>query len=74
VRSWTAQMKPQERRRLNDGLWQPIERPILLWLAARLPARLTPDNLTAIGLLGSIIVFFGYVLSSWHPGFFGSLL
>jgi archaetidylinositol phosphate synthase len=62
-------MTLQERRRLNEGLWQPIERPLLQWLAARLPARMTPDDLTAIGLTGAAAAFAGYALSRWHPGF-----
>jgi phosphatidylglycerophosphate synthase len=57
------------KRRLNEGLWQPLERPILQWLAAHLPARATPDDLTAIGLFGAVVTFFGYALSRWHPSF-----
>ena len=56
-------------RRLNEGLWQPLERPLLQWLAVRLPARMTPDDLTAIGLCGAALAFAGYALSRWHPGF-----
>jgi phosphatidylglycerophosphate synthase len=62
-------MTPQDRRRLNEGLWQPLERPVLQWLAAHLPMRATPDDFTAIGLLGAVVTFFGYALSRWHPGF-----
>jgi archaetidylinositol phosphate synthase len=62
-------MTPQNRRRLNEGLWQPLERPVLQWLAACLPARTAPDDLTAIGLSGAAATFVGYVLSRWHPGF-----
>jgi phosphatidylglycerophosphate synthase len=62
-------MMLQDQRRLNEGLWQPLERPVLQWLAARLPARMTPDDLTAIGLYGAVAAFFGYALSRWHPGF-----
>jgi phosphatidylglycerophosphate synthase len=61
-------MMPQKQR-LNEGLWQPLERPILQWLATHLPARATPDNLTATGLVGAMVAFFGYALSRWHPGF-----
>jgi phosphatidylglycerophosphate synthase len=49
-------------RRLNDGLLQPLERPVLRWLVSRIPSRVTPDQLTLIGLVGSVIVFIGYVL------------
>ena len=61
-------MTPQKRR-LNEGLWQPLEQPILQWLATRLPARATPDHLTATGLAGAMVAFFGYALSRWYPGF-----
>ena len=62
-------METPNRRRLNDGLWQPLERPLLQWLVARLPAQVTPDQLTALGLFGASIAFVGYTLSNWHPGF-----
>ena len=58
-----------KRRRLNEGLWQPVERPLLQWLAAHLPARVTPDALTAIGLCGAAVAFAGYALSRWHREF-----
>ena len=61
-------MTPQ-RRRLNEGLWQPLERPFLQWLAPHLPVRASPDNLTATGLVGAMVAFSGYALSRWHPGF-----
>jgi archaetidylinositol phosphate synthase len=48
---------------------QPLERPALQWLAARLPSWMTPDHLTLIGLGGAFIVFLGYALSSVTPGF-----
>jgi archaetidylinositol phosphate synthase len=62
-------MTVQDQRRLNDSLWQPLERPVLQWLAARLPVRMTSDDLTAIGLGGAVAAFFGYALSRWHPDF-----
>jgi archaetidylinositol phosphate synthase len=55
--------------RINDILLGPLERPALRWLAAHTPARVTPDNLTSIGMLGSVIIFFGFWLTSLHPGF-----
>jgi archaetidylinositol phosphate synthase len=62
-------MAQEARGRLNEGLLQPLERPVLQWLAAHTPPRLKPDHLTAIGLLGSVIVFAGYVLSSFNAAF-----
>ena len=43
--------------RINDILLGPLERPALAWLAAHIPARITPDTLTVVGFLGSILIF-----------------
>jgi len=53
----------KKHRRVNDILLGPLERPVLKWLAARLPAWITPDICTSIGVLGSIIVMAGYILT-----------
>lgn len=42
----------------------PLERPALAWLAAHMPAWITPDILTGIGTLGAAMIFVGYWLSS----------
>jgi archaetidylinositol phosphate synthase len=44
------------------------ERRLLRWIAARLPASWTPDQLTALGMLGAICVGGGYALSARQPG------
>ncbi len=56
-------------KRLSDSLLGPLERPTLLWLVARLPAWTTPDTLTAMGMVGSLIIFVGYILTHFHAGF-----
>jgi len=43
------------------------ERRVLLWMAPRLPAGWTPDLLTAIGVLGALLVGLGYALAYYHP-------
>ena len=43
------------------------ERRILNWFCARMPLWVTPDKLTGLGVLGAIIVFFGYALSTYWP-------
>ena len=43
------------------------ERRLLVWMAPRLPARWTPDLLTAVGVLGALIVGLGYALAKFHP-------
>lgn len=40
------------------------ERRILTWLCARMPASVTPDRLTALGMVGAAMVFAGYVASN----------
>jgi phosphatidylglycerophosphate synthase len=62
-------MQTPPRSRLNEGLLQVVERPALRFMAAHMPARVTPDQLTAIGLAGSVVVFLGYVLSARDPAF-----
>jgi phosphatidylglycerophosphate synthase len=54
--------------RVNQTLTAPLERPALQWLAARSPRWITPDVLTALGVLGSVMCFVGYWLthqSAW---------
>jgi archaetidylinositol phosphate synthase len=50
--------------RFNEGLLRPIERPVLAWLAARMPTFITPDMLTLVGFLGAILAFIGYYYAS----------
>jgi archaetidylinositol phosphate synthase len=54
-------MKPMQR--INDSLLGAWERPALAWVAARLPASVVPDHLTALGVSGALLTVAGYVLS-----------
>jgi phosphatidylglycerophosphate synthase len=54
-------------RKLTFVLAEP-ERRLLRWIAARLPQRWLPDHLTAIGVVGALVVGAGYALSARHPG------
>jgi len=56
-------------RRVNDILLGPLERPTLKWLAARMPARVTPDTCTIIGVLGSLGVAASYLLTVYDRNF-----
>lgn len=56
-------------QRINNIMLGPLERPLLQWLAARMPCWVTPDHLTAIGMLGSLTILTGYVLSNLHPAY-----
>lgn len=49
--------------REHQMLLGPLERPALAWLAPRMPAWVTPDVLTTIGVVGSVIIFLGYWLA-----------
>ncbi len=56
-------------KRVLDTLTGPIERPVLRWLASRMPGWVTPDVLTAIGVLGSLTIFFSYGLTFYDRRF-----
>ena len=56
-------------QRINDIFFGPLERPTLKWLAAHSPSWMTPDILTSIGFLGTIVVAGGYILTIIHPAF-----
>ena len=55
--------------RINNSLVGAIERKALAWLVRRMPARVTPDKLTAFGIFGAALTLAGYVLTAWSPGF-----
>ncbi len=57
----------QKHERVNDILLGPLERPALQWLAARMPAWVTPDVLTLIGIAGSVITFAAYWATNLSP-------
>lgn len=40
------------------------ERRLLNWLCARMPAWVTPDKLTSLGMVGALMTFAGYVASN----------
>lgn len=54
-------------KRVNDILLGPLERPALNWLAAHMPAWVTPDTCTAIGVLGAFLTLVSYGLSNLNP-------
>lgn len=43
------------------------ERRILNWLCAHMPASVTPDKLTLLGMIGAVMIFAGYVASNLSP-------
>jgi phosphatidylglycerophosphate synthase len=56
-------------RRVNDILLGPLERPTLKWLAAHMPAWVTPDTCTMVGVLGAMGVAVSYILSNYDRNF-----
>ncbi len=55
--------------RINNSLVGVGERQALAWLVRRVPARVTPDMLTAFGIFGAALTLVGYVLTAWSPAF-----
>ncbi len=56
--------------RIQTSILARPERWLLNRLCAVLAGRVSPDQLTVLGLLGGGLVFLGYALSSSRPGFF----
>lgn len=56
-------------RRILDTFTGPLERRLLRWIAARLPGWVTPDLLTAVGVIGGLIIFAAYLLTQRSPAF-----
>lgn len=53
----------KQHKRVNQMLLGFLERPALQWMAAHSPAWVTPDVLTGLGVVGSLMCFGGYWLS-----------
>jgi phosphatidylglycerophosphate synthase len=53
--------------RIQQNMLAASERRLLNWLCARMPAWVTPDLLTTIGLLGAAMTCAGYVASNSSP-------
>src|SRR5574341_729143 len=56
-------------KRVNDILLGPLERPALRWLSAQIPAWVSPDLCTAIGVFGALLILFSYGLSGLNRNF-----
>jgi len=63
-------IKIEKHERVNDILLGPLERPALQWLSAHMPAWVTPDICTAIGILGALVTSIGYILSNTDRNYF----
>lgn len=61
--------KIKEHTRINDILLGPLERPALHWLAAHMPAWVTPDICTIVGTLGAVLTLVSYGLSNINANY-----
>jgi len=61
--------KDVKHERVNDILLGFIERPTLNWLAGHMPAWVTPDLLTIIGVFASILILVSYALVPINKNF-----
>jgi len=59
----------KDHERVNDILLGPLERPALQWLAAHMPAWMTPDILTGIGTFGAVLIALSYWLTNYSEWF-----
>jgi phosphatidylglycerophosphate synthase len=57
----------RDAERAQQSLLAPLEKRALLWLAARLPAWVNPDHLTALGLLSLLGAGVSYIHARGNP-------
>ena len=60
-------MMESDLRRTNSGWLSAPEQRALKWLAPRVPASITPDQLTLLGFLGAVLALLGYAISPHSP-------
>lgn len=61
--------KLRTHKRINDILLGPLERPALAWLARKMPAWVTPDLLTGIGLFASVLICVSFWLTTYNKNY-----
>lgn len=59
----------ENHQRINNILLGPLERPALNWLARHMPAWITPDELTGVGMFAAVLIFLGYTLTVYDKNF-----
>ena len=55
--------------RINVTFLRPLEKKALNWLAERMPAWVTPDHLTALGMVASVLIAASLVLTNFSPAY-----
>lgn len=63
----SLQRGPTKLNRVQQNVLAATERRLLTWLCGRMPAWVTPDLLTILGVIGAFMTFAGYVLSNFGP-------
>lgn len=58
------QVAPAPIERIQQNVLARGERRLLTWICARLPAWVTPDLMTGVGMIGAAMIFAGYLLSN----------
>jgi phosphatidylglycerophosphate synthase len=59
----------QNHKRVLDTFTGPVERPLLHWLSAHMPAWVTPDILTGVGFFGAVVIAAAYWLTNLNPNY-----
>lgn len=62
-------MEVKQSKRIQTSILSGTEKKVLRWLALRQPSWMTSDMMTAIGVLGAIIIGAGYALTNYGIGF-----
>jgi phosphatidylglycerophosphate synthase len=58
-----------EHQRINDILLGPLERPAIKWLVAHMPAWVTPEHVTFLGLIAALVIGASYWATRFSPNF-----
>ena len=58
--------KKQDAPRITDSFLRGIEKKLLNFFVRILPVNIRPNDLTAIGVLGSVLIAVGYYLCNYH--------
>ena len=58
-----------QHERVNDILLGPLERPALKWLVEKMPKWVSPNLLTAVGLIAAVVIFLSYWLTNVSENF-----
>ena len=62
-------MDVKQSKRIQTSILNASEKKVLVWLAERQPRWVTSDMLTLVGMLGSVIIATGYILSNININF-----